>query len=83
MRESAPEACANCGASIPRGAKSCPECGADEATGWREQSIYDGLDLPDEESDPAAKPAQAGLMLGLKITGIILVILAAMLLLRS
>lgn len=37
-----------CGASIPRGARSCPECGADERTGWREQSIYDGLDLPAE-----------------------------------
>ncbi len=43
----APEECANCGARIPRGAKSCPECGADERTGWRETSIYDGMDLPD------------------------------------
>ena len=41
-----PEECANCGAPIPRGAKSCPECGADERTGWREASIYDGLELP-------------------------------------
>ncbi len=44
-----PEECAVCGAAIPRRAKACPECGADERTGWREQSIYDGLDLPDEE----------------------------------
>lgn len=44
----APEACANCGAPIPRGARACPDCGADERTGWRENSIYDGLDLPDE-----------------------------------
>ena len=43
-----PEECANCGAVIPRGAKACPECGADERTGWRETSGYDGLDLPDE-----------------------------------
>lgn len=42
-----PEECANCGAQIPRGAKACPECGADERTGWRETSIYDDLDLPD------------------------------------
>jgi predicted nucleic acid-binding Zn ribbon protein len=41
-----PTECANCGAPIPRGAKACPECGADERTGWRETSIYDGLDLP-------------------------------------
>ncbi len=44
----APSECANCGTDIPRGAKSCPECGADERTGWRETDIYDGIDLPDE-----------------------------------
>ena len=43
-----PRECANCGTVIPRGAKACPECGADERTGWREQSLYDGLDLPEE-----------------------------------
>lgn len=48
MPEQPPEECANCGAAIPRHAKACPECGADERTGWRETSVYDGLDLPDE-----------------------------------
>lgn len=50
-----PEECANCGASIPRNAHACPECGADERTGWREISIYDGLDLP-EESESSDTP---------------------------
>jgi hypothetical protein len=45
---SAPTECANCGATIPRGAKACPECGADERTGWRDTDVYDGLDLPDD-----------------------------------
>jgi hypothetical protein len=51
-----PDECANCGATIPRGVHACPECGADERTGWREQSIYDGLDLPEEafEDESAA-----------------------------
>ncbi|HTX65229.1 MAG TPA: zinc ribbon domain-containing protein [Opitutaceae bacterium] len=50
-----PDACAQCGAAIPRGARACPECGADERTGWREASVYDGLDLPDEAgSEPGA-----------------------------
>lgn len=44
----APDECANCGAAIPRRAKACPACGADERTGWREAGVYDGLDLPDE-----------------------------------
>ena len=43
-----PEECANCGAAIPRSARACPECGADERTGWRETDLYDGLNLPDE-----------------------------------
>jgi hypothetical protein len=44
----APPHCAICGSAIPPRAKSCPDCGADERTGWRDASIYDGLDLPDE-----------------------------------
>lgn len=48
-RRSAPEHCANCGAAIPPRARACPECGADERTGWAEQDIYDGLDLPEDE----------------------------------
>lgn len=49
----APTECAQCGAEIPPRARACPGCGADERTGWREQSVYDGLDLPDSnESDP-------------------------------
>ena len=51
-----PEECANCGAPIPRGAKACPECGADERTGWRETSVYDDLDLP-ETDDRAPESA--------------------------
>jgi hypothetical protein len=46
-----PEECANCGAAIPRDARACPQCGADERTGWRETDIYDGLDLPGEEPE--------------------------------
>ena len=52
----APEICPNCGAEVPRKARACPECGADERTGWREESIYDGLDLPDEAYEDEAMP---------------------------
>jgi hypothetical protein len=59
-----PPECANCGATIPRTAKACPECGADERTGWRESSLYDGLDLPetawrDDDEDAANSPARS------------------------
>ena len=50
-KRTSPESCANCGADIPPNARACPECGADERTGWAEASIYDGLDLPEDESE--------------------------------
>ena len=40
--------CPNCGTDVDAGAMACPECGSDESTGWSENSLYDGLDLPDE-----------------------------------
>ena len=56
-----PDECANCGAAIPRHAKACPGCGADERTGWRETSAYDALDLPEEawSDDDAKAPPKA------------------------
>jgi len=46
-----PAHCAVCGSEIAATASACPECGADERTGWREQDPSDGLDLPDEVFD--------------------------------
>ncbi len=57
-----PDNCAQCGAAIPPRARACPGCGADERTGWREQSVYDGLDLPDSDAsgvNPASPPSRA------------------------
>jgi predicted nucleic acid-binding Zn ribbon protein len=52
-----PTECPVCGDAVPRGAKSCPGCGADERTGWNEYTTrYDGLDLPDEAFDEADAP---------------------------
>jgi hypothetical protein len=45
-----PEICPVCGEDVPTGALACPECGADERSGWRED-VADGLDLPEEEFD--------------------------------
>ena len=46
-----PSECAQCGADIRPNAHACPECGADERTGWREASIYDGIDFPDTAAE--------------------------------
>lgn len=42
----APETCPQCGADVPRGARSCPDCGSDEQTGWSERAVEDRLELP-------------------------------------
>lgn len=41
-----PGTCPNCGANVPRSARACPGCGADERTGWSEDAEADRLDLP-------------------------------------
>ncbi|MEM7627378.1 MAG: zinc ribbon domain-containing protein [Planctomycetota bacterium] len=53
MARRAPETftCPNCGADVRVGALACPECGSDEDTGWSDDTMYDGLDLPDPDHD--------------------------------
>jgi hypothetical protein len=46
-----PEVCPCCGAEVPRKAKACPQCGADEKTGWSDDSGGEELGLPDEDFD--------------------------------
>jgi hypothetical protein len=46
-----PEVCPICGAEVPPNSRACPECGADDETGWSEEARTDGLDLPDENFD--------------------------------
>lgn len=52
MRFTPPEICPVCGEEVRRNARACPECGADEKSGWKmDGSTHDGLDLPDEDFD--------------------------------
>ena len=46
-----PDNCPNCGADVPRNAKSCPECGADEKTGWAETAYAGGLGIAEDDFD--------------------------------
>jgi hypothetical protein len=50
-QRSAPETCPVCGEDVPRNALACPECGADHNSGWSDETVYDGLDLPGESFD--------------------------------
>lgn len=44
-----PETCPNCSADVPRNARACPECGADERSGWSEDAYAERLGLPDDK----------------------------------
>lgn len=46
-----PELCPVCGAEVPPNARACPECGADDQTGWSEKAHSQRLGLPDDEFD--------------------------------
>ena len=41
--------CPNCGAELPAKAPACPDCGADEQTGWSDNTIYDGTGIEDPD----------------------------------
>jgi len=66
--------CPNCGEDVRVGALACPECGSDAETGWSDETLYDGIDLPwdGQELERSLKP---GVGLGAKIIGIVLLIL--------
>jgi len=54
-----PTECPVCGEDVPREAKACPGCGADERSGWNEENTrYDGLNLPDEAFEEDSPSAQ-------------------------
>ncbi len=46
-----PDVCPNCGTLVPERARACPECGADEETGWSDRAQAQRLGLPDDEFD--------------------------------
>ena len=76
--------CPNCGAEVRTGARSCPECGADDETGWSDETLYDGLDLPDRGEESEAPPRAANRSRIWTITAaLILAAIAVMFLMRA
>ena len=72
--------CPNCGADVPVGAAACRECGSDDSTGWSEDTLYDGLDLPDPGYGPE-EPAPAPSRFPWKAVAIGMVVLFVLLIL--
>ncbi|QDU65405.1 zinc ribbon domain-containing protein [Engelhardtia mirabilis] len=74
-RQVATFACPNCGADVRSDALACPECGSDAETGWSDETLYDGLDLPWDGSEPERRlKTGPGLPLRL-IAGVLLILL--------
>jgi len=78
-----PTECPVCGEAVPRGARACPGCGADERSGWNDEATrYDGLDLPeaayddDVEHTPVRRPANDKLWLAVTVLVLLAVITA-------
>lgn len=82
-----PFECPICGAAVPPNASACPDCGADERTGWNEEATrYDGLGLPEEKVDDGESLRDEGLkprvvpkgvsifwwLIGLGLTGLLI-----------
>lgn len=44
-----PEICPNCGTLVPENARACPECGADEETGWNDTATEQRLGISDPD----------------------------------
>ena len=82
-----PDICPVCGDAVPRGARACPGCGADERSGWDEDAArYDGLDLPDSAFADAAASAprrtRGDRRLWIGVAAVLLAILVLTLILR-
>ena len=43
--------CPLCETDLSPNALSCPECGADEETGWKDEAEGGGLGIPDDDFD--------------------------------
>lgn len=78
--------CPVCGERVPAGAAACRECGSDESTGWSEDTLYDGLDLPDPgygDEPPAPRGGRAARDIATKEIGALLVVVFLLLLLAG
>jgi hypothetical protein len=75
--------CPNCGADVPPRARVCPECGSDDETGWSEDTLYDGLDLPDPGYGPDPGPPPPRRHIGRIVAVVMLALIAIWLISRA
>ena len=50
----AKDECPHCGEPVDEDATSCPHCGSDSETGWKPDTEYYALELPEEDDEEEA-----------------------------
>ena len=59
------------------GALACPECGSDAETGWSDETLYDGLDLP-WDGEETERPLAAGPSPAVRVIAVLLLVAFAL-----
>ncbi len=67
-------ACPNCGEEVRSGSLACPECGSDAQTGWSDETLYDGLDLPWDGAE-SERPLKTAISLPVRLIAVVLLVL--------
>lgn len=67
-----PGYCPNCGEFVEAGQKACGECGSCSETGWNEDSVYDGIELPEEGGHGLKESRMLGTLVGLALLALLL-----------
>ncbi|MEM9347545.1 MAG: zinc-ribbon domain-containing protein [Planctomycetota bacterium] len=72
--------CPVCGEEVKADALACPHCGADEETGWSEDTEFDGMELPIDDDwpvneGPAKRRKAISLVMAIVMIGLIILLL--------
>ncbi len=66
-----PGYCPNCGEYVEEGDAACESCGSCADTGWSEDSVYDGLELPEDEPREARESRVLGTVVSLGLLALL------------
>jgi zinc ribbon protein len=64
--------CPHCGEPLDDDATFCPHCGSDEETGWKPDTDYYAVELPEEDDEADAEAAPSpGQLLGARLKALV------------
>ncbi|MDQ8199284.1 hypothetical protein QEH56_14030 [Pelagicoccus enzymogenes] len=66
-----PGYCPNCGEYVGEGAAACESCGSCPKTGWSEDSLYDGIELPEEAAPEKRESRLLGTVISIGLVALL------------